>query len=116
MVRNSRTKILFVLFVAVVLATTLSYTARADRDHDDVVTLKARLTGFQEVPAKLTPAHGTFVGKLDMTTQTITFTETWTDLVGNTVTGGQVLFSHIHFGQVGVSGGITVFLCGPTGA
>jgi hypothetical protein len=27
-----------------------------------------------------------------------------------------VLFSHIHFGQPGVSGGITVFLCGPTGA
>lgn len=114
MKKSSKAKMLFVLLAVVVLATALSYTARADRD--DVVTFRARLTGFQEVPAKLTTGRGTFRGKLDLTTQTITFTENWTNLVGNTVTGGQVLFSHIHFGQPGVSGGVTVFLCGPTGA
>ncbi len=110
----SKAKFLLALVVVVTLAATLSYTARAYGD--DVVTLKARLTGFQEVPPRLTPGHGTFIGKLDLNKQTITFTETWTDLVGNTVPMGHVLFSHIHFGQPGVAGGITVFLCGPTGA
>ena len=110
----SRAKFLLAWVVVVALAATLSYTARADGD--DVVVFKARLTGFQENPPKLTPGHGTFIGKLNLNQQTITFTETWTDLIGNTVTGGQVLFSHIHFGQPGVNGGVTVFLCGPTGA
>ncbi len=110
----SKAKFLLALAVVVALAATLSYTARAD--NDDVVVFKARLTGFQEVAPRLTPGHGTFIGKLDLNHQTITFTETWTDLIGNTVASGHVLFSHIHFGQTGVAGGITVFLCGPTGA
>lgn len=103
----SKAKFLLALVVVVTLAATLSYTARADGD--DVVVLKARLTGFEEVTPKLTTAHGTFVAKINANNQSITFTETWTGLTG------PPLFSHIHFGQLGVSGGVVVFLCGPTG-
>jgi hypothetical protein len=103
----SRAKFLLALLTIITLATTLSYTARAD--HDDGVVLKARLTGFEEVPPRLTTGHGTLVAKLNADQQSITFTETWTGLTG------PPLFSHIHFGQPGVSGGVVVFLCGPTG-
>jgi hypothetical protein len=103
----SKAKFLLALVVVVALAATLSYTARADSD--DVVALKARLTGFEEVTPKLTTGHGTFVAKINSNNQSITFTETWMGLTG------PPLFSHIHFGQPGVSGGIVVFLCGPTG-
>jgi hypothetical protein len=110
----SRVKLLLVLFAVISLATSLAYTVHADRD--DVVILKANLTGFQEVPPRLTTGHGTFRAKLDASNQSISFTETWTGLTGNTVPSGHVLFSHIHFGQPGVAAGIMVFLCGPTGA
>jgi hypothetical protein len=103
----SRAKFLLVLLAIAPLATTLTYTARADR-YDDV-NLRARLTGFQEVPPRLTTGHGTFRAKLSEDQQSITFTETWTDLTG------PPLFSHIHFGQRGVAAGVVVFLCGPTG-
>ena len=103
----SKAKFLLALVVVVALAATLSYTARADGD--DGVVLKARLTGFEEVTPKLTTGHGTFVAKINPVNQSITFTETWAGLTG------PPLFSHIHFGQPGVNGGIVVFLCGPTG-
>jgi hypothetical protein len=104
----SKAKFLLALLIIITLATTLSYAARADRD--DEVGLTARLTGFQEVPPRLTTGHGTFAAKISADQQSITFTETWTDLTG------PPLFSHIHFGQPGVSAGVVIFLCGPTGA
>jgi hypothetical protein len=104
----SKAKFLLAMLIIITLATTLSYTARADRD--DEVRLTARLTGFQEVPPRLTTGHGTFVAKISADQQSITFTETWTDLTG------PPLFSHIHFGQPGVAAGVVIFLCGPTGA
>jgi hypothetical protein len=104
----SKAKFLLALLTIVTLAATLSYTARADGD--DEVRLTARLTGFQEVPPRLTTGHGTFVAKISADNQSITFTETWTDLTG------PPLFSHIHFGQPGVAAGVVIFLCGPAGA
>jgi CHRD domain-containing protein len=111
--KHPRVKFLFASIAVITLAATLSYSARAD--NDGAVTLRARLTGFEEVPPRLTTGHGTFTAKLSPDGNSITFTETWTGLVGNTVSGGHVLFSHIHFGQRGVAAGIVVFLCGPTG-
>lgn len=112
----SRAKFLLVLLAIAALATTLTYAARADQD--DEVVLKARLTGFQEVPPKLTTATGTFTAKLIGNPPTsIQYTETWTGLTGITTpaTSGP-LFSHIHFGQRGVSAGIVVWLCGKIAA
>jgi hypothetical protein len=99
----SKAKFLLALLTIITLAATLSYTARADSD--DVVVLKARITGFQEVTPKLTTGQGTFVGKISADNQSITFTETWTGLTGPPTV------SHIHFGQPGVSGGVVIFLC-----
>jgi len=101
------------LMAALALAAAVSYKARAD--NDDAVELKAHLTGLQEVPPRLTTGEGTFTATLSPGSQSITFTETWTGLKGNTVAGGKVLFSHIHFGQPGVAAGVMVFLCGPAG-
>jgi hypothetical protein len=101
----SKAKFLLALVVVVALAATLSYTARADGD--DVVVLKARLTGFEETPPILTTGHATFVAKISPDNQSITFTETWTGLTGPPTV------SHIHFGQPAFKGGVVIFLCTP---
>jgi hypothetical protein len=75
------------------------------------IRLRARLTGFQEVPPKLTNATGRFTAVVDPTRTSVTFVLTYSDL------SSPVLFSHIHFGQRGVNGGVMVFFCNntPTG-
>jgi CHRD domain len=75
-------------------------------------SMKARLTGYEEVPALSSPATGRFSATSDG--DTITYTLTYTDFPT------PVLQSHIHFGQKGVSGGVSIFLCtnlgnGPAG-
>jgi hypothetical protein len=67
--------------------------------------LRARLTGFQEVTPKLTTAAGEFTASIDPSGTSVSFTLSFTDLSTPT------LFSHIHFGQPGVNGGVMVFLC-----
>jgi hypothetical protein len=106
---NPNVKVLFVLAALIALAATVSYTARADSD--DGVKLRARLTGYQEVPAKFTTGTGTFTATLSADGQSLSYTDTWTNLSG-VVTSPGPLFSHIHFGQPGVAGGIMVWLCG----
>src|SRR5258708_7383025 len=68
--------------------------------------VRARMIGFREVPANVTPASGTFEAKIDQTAQTITYTESFTNLEGATTA------SHIHIAQPDVSGGVSAFLCG----
>jgi len=75
-------------------------------------TMNARLNGYEEVPALSTPADGTFTATADG--DSITYTLTYSDFPT------PVLQSHIHFGQKGVSGGVSIFLCtnlgnGPAG-
>ena len=106
---NPKVKVLLVLAAMIALAATVSYTAHADSD--DVVKLKARLTGYQEVPAKYTTGTGTFTAAIGAGGTSMSFTETWTNLSG-IITSPGPLFSHIHIGQPGVAGGITVWLCG----
>jgi CHRD domain-containing protein len=74
--------------------------------------MKAKLTGYEEVPAISTPASGTFraTANGDSLTYTLTFSDFPTP----------VLQSHIHFGQKSVNGGVSIFLCtnlgnGPAG-
>jgi len=66
-------------------------------------TLNATLEGFQEVPPVSSRATGSFRGRLDA--GRIGYKLTFRDLQGD------VTEAHIHFGQAGVNGGITVFLC-----
>jgi hypothetical protein len=76
--------------------------------------LHATLEGFQEVPALSTAASGSFRARLDRRASAIHWELTYADIAS------PVLQSHIHFGQHGVNGGISAFLCtnlgnGPAG-
>lgn len=66
--------------------------------------LRARLNGFNEVPAVSTVGKASFKARIN-NNQTIDYELSYSDLEG------AVQQAHIHFGQKGVNGGITVFLC-----
>jgi hypothetical protein len=68
-----------------------------------------QLSGFSEVPSLSTPAKGRFDvrGSLDGTL--IQWQLTYEGLAG------AVSQAHIHFGQAGVNGGISLFLCSNLG-
>jgi hypothetical protein len=76
--------------------------------------VRGSLTGYEEVPAVSTVASGDFKATIDDRAERIDWELTYRDLEGD------VLQSHIHFGQPGVNGGISAFLCtnlgnGPAG-
>jgi hypothetical protein len=69
-------------------------------------TVRTReMNGFQEVPSIMTAGVGEFVAKID--DAVIEYTLSYAGLEG-----GATLFAHIHFGQAGVNGGVSAFLCG----
>jgi hypothetical protein len=75
-------------------------------------SFRVRLQGYEEVPAVSTGATGAFRAKVDGAA--VSWSLSYEDLEGS------VTQAHIHFGQVGVLGGISVFLCtnlgnGPVG-
>ena len=72
------------------------------------------LTGYEEVPSVSTTATGEFNAKISNDGTRIDWQLSYADLEGT------IQQSHIHFGQAGVNGGISVFLCtnlgnGPAG-
>jgi hypothetical protein len=67
--------------------------------------IDARLKGFQEVPAVSSAAGGRFRARIDNASQSLSYELSFSGLEGD------VLMSHIHFGQHGVNGGIMVWLC-----
>ena len=68
-------------------------------------TVKAKLSGYNEIPAVSSTGGGEFRAKIDTDSNTIEYTMTYNDLEGS------ALQSHIHVGQTHVSGGISAFLC-----
>lgn len=64
---------------------------------------KAALTGYEEVPALNSPGSATFRARINATT--IDYELSYTGLPTN------VAQAHVHFGQRGVNGGTSVFLC-----
>ena len=66
---------------------------------------RTELSGFQEVPAISTEGNGTFRARISREVEEIQYELTYGAL------DGPVLQSHIHLGQEGVNGGISVFLC-----
>ena len=64
------------------------------------------LTGFEEVPAVSTVATGEFKARISGDESQIEWELSYADLEG------AVQQAHIHFGQKGVNGGISVWLCG----
>ncbi|HEX6284986.1 MAG TPA: CHRD domain-containing protein [Pyrinomonadaceae bacterium] len=72
------------------------------------------LTGYQEVPSVSTTGSGEFNARISNDGTRIDWELSYSDLEG------AVQQAHIHFGQKGVNGGISVFLCtnlgnGPAG-
>ena len=102
-------RIIFTALMPVCIST--SAAAQSADPAATAIRLRARLSGFQEVPPRLTTGRGRFTALIDPARTSITFTLTYSDL------STPVLFSHIHFAQRGVNGGVMVFLCNnsPTG-
>lgn len=68
--------------------------------------LHAWLAGANEVPAVSSAGHGELRGMINQDDTELTYELSFGDLEGN------VLQSHIHFGQRSVNGGIMIWLCG----
>ena len=69
--------------------------------------IRAKLSSFNEVPSIITDASGEFEATIQ--NDQITFELKFQNLSAN------LLVSHIHVGQHGVSGGVSAFLCGGGG-
>ena len=104
--------VLVSLLVAVGLMA-LAAAAFADRGHghhggNGGMRFSARLVGFEETPSESTPGRGTFRARI-VNGDTIHYKLHYQ---GFEAAEGNTLFSHIHFGQPGVAGGVAAFLCG----
>jgi hypothetical protein len=66
--------------------------------------IEARLSGFQEVPANMSPGEGRFEARVDG--NSIVFKLEYSNVTGTPS------MAHIHIGQRGVNGGVFTFLCG----
>jgi hypothetical protein len=79
--------------------------AEAQSNNGNSTVRTREMNGFQETPAVMTAGVGEFVAKIH--DAFIEYTLSYTGLEG-----GATIQAHIHFGQAGVAGGISVFLCG----
>jgi hypothetical protein len=71
--------------------------------------MKARLSGFQEVPAVSSTGTGELLARIADDESSIEYTLSYQDLEGT------ASMAHIHLGQTSVNGGIIAFLCGGGG-
>jgi CHRD domain len=67
--------------------------------------IRARLTGYQEVPAVSTPASGRFVADVARDGESFDYELTYRGLQG------VITQAHIHFAQKSVNGPIVIWLC-----
>jgi CHRD domain len=67
--------------------------------------LSTKLKGYEEVPAVSSTGSGRFKAKIDKASQTLNYEISYGGLEGT------VTQAHIHFGQRGTTGGITLWLC-----
>lgn len=67
--------------------------------------IKELLVGYEEVPALSTGANGEFRARISEDQSNIRYRLSYSDLEGS------VTQAHIHLGQKGVNGGISVWLC-----
>ena len=104
-------KLIFVVLV-VLASVALAATAFADRGKggNGDKNFKAGLIGFEEVPSESTPGHGSL--RLRISGNQIHYRLHYEDFE---VAEGATTQAHIHFGQRGVSGGVSAFLCGGGG-
>ena len=87
--------------------TSLFYVGAGVQANDDRDQFKARLRGFNEVPAVSSTGGGEFSARIRG--DAIDWELSYEGLEGTATTA-----AHIHFGQKDVNGGVSVFLCGGT--
>jgi hypothetical protein len=88
---------IFIVVVAGLFAT--ATVAKADQ-------IRALLTGYEETPAAVsTTGRGEFIATIDPDSDAIHYRETFNGLQGT------VTQSHIHVGQLSITGSIVIFLC-----
>ena len=101
----SRLRLKLAVGVAVVgVAATTAAAIAGDR-----AKLRTSLSGYEEVPAVSSTGGGDYRAAIDRNSDEIQYRLTFSGIEGTT------LQSHIHLGQKGVNGGITVFLCSNLG-
>lgn len=83
----------------------LAAPAVADSTRSGPEIVRARLASYEEVPAVSSTGSGTFRARIDKATDEVDYDFSYEGMQGT------VLQAHIHFGQRGVNGGITVWLC-----
>ena len=89
-------------------ATGLFYTASSVLADGDRNEFRARLLGFNEVPAVSSTGRGRF--SAEIVGDTIVWRLSYEGLEGTTTTA-----AHVHLGQKDVNGGVSFFLCSGTG-
>ena len=96
--------------LAAVGLTVVAAAALADRGNggNHGKKFSAKLIGFEETPSESTPGNGSFRARI-VGGNTIHYTLHYEDFEA---AEGSTLFAHIHFGQRGVAGGVSAFLCG----
>ena len=96
------------IFRFVALVAVLGLTIVATSADEGTLSLRAKLTGFQESPPKLSPSTGTF--EATVIGSTLSYTLTYTKL------SSPAFMAHIHFAQPAVNGGVFLWLCGSSTA
>jgi hypothetical protein len=93
----------FLIGASVLGVAVASGVAAHERDHRSRISTV--LKSIEEVPALSTPASGFFKATLDPANQTLSYELSYEGIEGAPTQ------AHIHFGQAGVNGGISMYLC-----
>lgn len=107
-------KSLSIAMLVILLAAATAVGADATSERHAGRQVRAQLEPIQEVPALSTPGQGNFRGTISNDGEELSFKLSYKDL------DGEVAQAHLHLGQRGVNGGISIFLCtnlgnGPAG-
>lgn len=98
-------RILILATVAVLTVGAFS-TVSASNEQNERKDVKAKLSGFAEVPSISTTGTGKLRLSIDKTNTTITYELSYSGLQV-----GPATMAHLHLGQPGVSGGVIADLC-----
>jgi CHRD domain len=83
--------------------------------YDGKSKVSTRLTGYEEVPAQSSAAKAKLRASIDGNQDEISYKLSYAgpfNTGGTPPAPGVVTQAHIHFGQFGVNGGVSAFLCG----
>src|SRR3982074_3226954 len=92
-----------ILRVAALVAV-FGLTIAATNADEGTATFRAKLTGFQEVPPKISPSTGRF--EVTLMGSKLSYTLSYSKL------SSPAFMAHIHFGQPAVNGGVFLWLWG----